>query len=578
MDAIFFGNSLSLPTSLQAYTFTSGPPAQVITCEMPVMFCGGNSLSMPTSLQAYSFISGPSAQYITCELPVMFCGNSLSMPTSLPAYTFTSGPSAQDITCETPVQKTSGWEFLSIPEVFHVLKLENGAELPSLDSLLYMLQKCRNEEYTGYAELAHFLLCSKGLDSLLGNHLVPMLVKCGNLPLAQQAFHRVVEPNSYSWTSLIHGYMDCAEFQLALNLFQNMQDQGVHSSSITLLALIQACGRLKLLERGYEIHTEIAKGGFENDTFLGSTLVDMYARCSSLTEAQSVFDKLPDKDAVTWNTLIAGYVDCDHSLEALNFLQKMQQEGVSPDVYTFVYTLKACGSISALDQGQNLHLKVIEEGFESDSYVGNTLVDFYGKAGLFVEAEAVFDELLAQDVVPWTTLIAAYAEYELDKEVLECYAQMCQNNVRPNAVTYACILKACSSVGALESIQSIHLNITKEGLEGDYCVGNILVDVYARAGCFTEVHGVFDNLFTRDVVAWTALLGGYVEHGLGEVALNYLEQMLLDGISPNPITLICCLKACSSRRAVDTGRQLHIGITMKAYESDPSVGNALVDM
>lgn len=514
---------------------------------------------------------------------VRFCGNlstSSHVCTFLSGhvYAFASAHSPQYTRSKPHVQNTCGWEHLSIPDVIHAFKLEDNAELPPLDNLLHMLQKCRNEENVYYAQHMYLLLCSGGLEALLGNYLVPMLVKCGSLTHAQQTFHKVAEPNFYCWTSLIHGYMDCTESEHALKLFQNMQDQGVHSSSITFLALIKACGRLKLLERGYEIHTDIVKGGFEDDTFLGSTLVDMYARCSSLIEAQAVFDKLPARDAVTWNTLIAGYIDSELGHEALNSLQKMQQEGIAPDAFTCLYALKICGSIGSLQQGQEWHAKIIEEGFESDSFLGNTLVDFYGKFGLFIEAEAVFDELLIQDVVPWTALIVSYTDNGLHKEVLECYARMHLNNVHPNAVTYACILKACSSAGTLESIQSIHSEIAKRGQESESHVGNLLVDVYARSGCITEAQSVFDKLLARDVVAWTALLGGYVEHGLGEVTLNYLEQMLLDGISPNPITFICCLKACSSRTTIDTGRHLHIEITMKAYESDPSLGNALVDM
>lgn len=493
----------------------------------------------------------------------------------LPESTFQSKVPPQNFSWRALVQSNGGWELLGVRAPSFAQGLANDADFPSLEDLSYSLQ----ERNTGEAQYIHLILCSLGLETLLGNHLVPMFIKCGSLHHAQQAFYKISDPNLYSWTSLINGYVDAAEFEHALNLFQSMQNHGVYSGIITLLAVLKACGRLKLLERGRETHTELVKSGFEDDSYLGSTVVDMYARCGSLEEAQIVFDKLLNRDTVTWNTLIAGYVDCELSCEALLSLQRMEYAGIPFDASTFVYAVKACTSLHALDEGQNFHRKLIEDGFEIDSYVSNTLVDFYGKVGFFLEAEAVRSELLVQDVVPWTALITAYADYGYGKEVLDNYKQMHEENVSPNEVTYACVLRSCGSAGDLGSIHSIHSVITKVGQEKDGCLGKILVDVYASSGCCEEAHSVFDGLVTRDVVTWTALLGGYVEHGLGEIALlQYLEQMLLDGVSPNPITLTCSLNACSSRRAIDAGRQVHMEILKTGYESELSVGNALVDM
>ncbi|KAI5076826.1 hypothetical protein GOP47_0008891 [Adiantum capillus-veneris] len=486
---------------------------------------------------------------------------------------------SQVVACRILTKGPCGWEFLGVQAYSHPLKRASSTEFPSLEGLSYMLQEnVQGKVDNGEALRMHLLLCFLGLEAMLGNHLVPMFIKCGNLPHAQQTFYKIAEPNLYSWTSLINGYVDAAEFQHALDLFQTMQDHGLHSGIVTLLAVVKACGRLKLLDRGREIHMEIAKSGYLDDSFLSSTVVDMYARSGSLGEARAVFYKLSNRDTITWNTLIAGYVDFELSCEALLCLQKMEQEGTHADESTFVYAIKACTNFRALEEGQKFHLKVIEEGFERDPYVGNTLVDFYGKVGFLIEAEAVFDDLLVQDVVPWTALIAAYADYGYNKEALENYKRMLEDSVFPNEVTYACILRSCSNAGDLETIHSIHSIITKNGQEGNCHLENILVDVYASSGCFIEAHSVFNSLLTRDVVSWTALLGGYVEFGLGEAALHYLEQMFLDGISPNPVTLICSLKACNSSLASDIGKQVHMDILKMGYESDLTVGNALVDM
>eukprot|EP00250_Pteridium_aquilinum_P018784 c24206_g3_i1 orf=1-414(+) len=137
----------------------------------------------------------------------------------------------------------------------------------------------------------------------------------------------------------------------------------------------------------------------------------MYAKCGLLSEARDFFDTLPVRGVVSWNALIAAYVEIGLYLEALKLFDYMQKEGVPPDAFTFSCALKACSSAGAIDKGRKLHEMISEGGFKTDSFVGNGLVGLYAKCGSLSEAQEVFDKLLNQDVVSWSALIAGYAEH-----------------------------------------------------------------------------------------------------------------------------------------------------------------------
>eukprot|EP00250_Pteridium_aquilinum_P000158 c10176_g1_i1 orf=1-411(-) len=137
----------------------------------------------------------------------------------------------------------------------------------------------------------------------------------------------------------------------------------------------------------------------------------MYAKCGLLLEAREVFDALPVQDIVSWNALLAGFLEQGLEEEVLRCLKQMSLEEVSLDAVTFVYGLKACGCLGAMDKGRLLHADIIKEGLEGDAFIGNILVDMYAKCNSLAEAQEVFDELPVRDVVSWTALIAGYAEH-----------------------------------------------------------------------------------------------------------------------------------------------------------------------
>jgi pentatricopeptide repeat protein len=115
-----------------------------------------------------------------------------------------------------------------------------------------------------------------------------------------------------------------------------MQRAGVEPDRFTFPFILKACAGLVVIEQGRRIHDYILRYGFESDAFVGSALIDMYAKCGEVELARQVFDRMSQRDVVSWTSMIGGYAQKGHADEALELFQQMQQTGMKPNLVTIV--------------------------------------------------------------------------------------------------------------------------------------------------------------------------------------------------------------------------------------------------
>lgn len=450
-----------------------------------------------------------------------------------------------------------GWnQMLVLEEALNALE-ERTLPVPSIEELAAILLKCRKEKNQSCAVRLHAYMRQSGLEThkVLGNHLVPLLAEVGNFVDAEQVFSKLQFRNHVSWNSLIAGYVKFEKPDKALILYHKMErDDGIAPNGFTYVPVLKACIDLNDFETGRQIHAIVDKNGLlVKDAFVGNTLIDMYARCCSLENAQEVFDKLSTRDIVSWNVLLAGYVQHELYDNAFGCFNQMKLYGFAPDAITFVSILKACDNPWAILKGREIHVEIAKKGFlETNPHVGNALVTMYARCGLFDEAQEVFNKLLVRDIISWNALIAGYAEHSHGEEALSCFKQMETEGISPDAITYVCILKACGCIGFAYNGRQIHSDITKKGsLERDLRVGSTLVDMYAKCGSLAEAQEVFDLLSARDVVSWSALIAGYAQVGEFDMVFTRFHSMLAEGVTPNQVTFISVFSACCHAGLLD---------------------------
>ena len=430
-------------------------------------------------------------------------------------------------------------------------------------NLLDLIKLCGIRKNLSKVKEIHAKALDSGLivnDAYIATALIRTYAKCGALEEALEVFERIPARNVVSWTALISGYVEHGLGHQALECFAKMRDEGVHPSAITYACLLKACGIVRFLDVGECLDIEIRKQGLlKKDVVLGTALVDMYSKCGALEKAQEVFDELLIRNVVTWNALITGYVRHGLGDEALRCFRRMRDEKVcSPNAMSYASILKACGMVNSLDIGQCIDADIRKEGLlEKDVVLGTALVDMYSKCGALEKAQEVLDQLPVRNVVTWSALIAGYVQNGIGDKALKCFRRMQDSGVRPDAVMYACVLKACGIVGSLEIGEDICTEVRRQGLlEKDVVLGTALVDMYSKCGDLEKAREVFECLPIRNVVSWSALIAGHAQSGQANAVLFLYKRMKAEGVIPNSVTFVVLLTACTHAGLVKEGEKL----------------------
>jgi pentatricopeptide repeat protein len=181
-----------------------------------------------------------------------------------------------------------------------------------------ILNACASVAALEEGKRVHEQISESGFESdvFVCNSLLDMYAKCGSIEDALRVFSRMATRDVVSWSGMILGHVKCGQGLKALELFQQMKQEGVEPDPATFVGVLNACASVAALEEGRHVHEEIIQSGCATDVFVGSSLVDMYAKCGSLGDAQQVFNNMATHNVVTWNAMLGGYTMHGHGTEA----------------------------------------------------------------------------------------------------------------------------------------------------------------------------------------------------------------------------------------------------------------------
>jgi pentatricopeptide repeat protein len=355
-----------------------------------------------------------------------------------------------------------------------------------------------------------------------------MYAKCGSIEDAWRVFNRIPIRNVVAWNAMILGLVKCGQGQKALELYQQMQHEGVKPGPLTFVGLLNACATLSVLEDGKRVHEQTIQSGCESDIFVASSLINMYAKCGSIEDAQRVFNKMPIRDVVSWSTMILGYVKCGRGQKALELSQQMQHEGVQPVPATFLGMLNACASVAALEEGRHVHEQIIESSCESDAFVSSSLINMYAKCGSLEDAWRVFNRIPIHTTISWNAMLGGCAMHGCAQQALGCFEQMCHEGVDMDRVTFIALLSACGHAGlrdeGLHYFESMCLVYSIPAAVEHYAC---MVDLHGRAGHLHEAEDLMKEMHCEpNASVWMALLSACRVYGSVEMVDHIAKQVL----------------------------------------------------
>ncbi|XP_019054806.1 PREDICTED: pentatricopeptide repeat-containing protein At4g39530-like [Nelumbo nucifera] len=408
-------------------------------------------------------------------------------------------------------------------------------------------------------EQIHGFTIKIGLDSncFVGTSLIDMYGKLGDMESSKKIFHGITSVDLALYNSMIVGFSNNDLHETALEFFNKLTLECFSPDGRTFSSALKACGGLKCLPLGREIHAVILKSKFWEDLIINTALIDMYVKCGCLELSCRLFDSMPERNTVSYNSMILGQGQAGNFDKAKMLFIDMNQQGIHPNHATFVVLMNSCPG-----NHWSIYAHAVKWSFGLDLTVQNTFLDGLIKVGAVSEAQWFFNKMHERDVVSWTTILSGLSQLGLDFDALVLFKEMQIERVCPNSFTFSSVLKACGSLADLEQGRCIHGCNIKHGVVDNF-TNSSLLDMYARCGSLEASYKIFEELSKTDIVSWNTMITACAQHGNGLEALKLLEKMEMHGVEPNQTTFTSLLSACSHCGLVDEGINVFESIICK---------------
>lgn len=463
-----------------------------------------------------------------------------------------------------------------------VVQMQTEGLRPNSRTVVALLLACEEVFFLRLGKAVHGFCLRTGLfeaDPHVGTALMGFYLGL-DVRVSRLVFDLMDVKNVVSWNAMIKGYLDNGDCFKALKLFERMVMNGVGFDSITILVVIQACAEIQSLELGMQVHAMAIKIGFRNDLFIVNALLNMYSEIGILDLSCEVFNSVPSPDVALWNSMIFTCCEYECYKEAISFFIRMRKEGLRIDGRTINIMLALCAELDGcLKGGKSLHALAIKSGMRLDTSLGNALLSMYDEQNCVESVKKVYHTMTDVDVVSYNILIFALARNNLRDEAWELFGAMRESEIKPNSYTMVSILASCENETYLNVGRSLHAFVIKHAIEINQSLNTALTDMYMDCGDEATAKNLFDGFPDRDIIAWNALIAGYIRNNDANKAVLLFNQMISE-VEPNSVTIINVLSSCTHLANLPQGQCLHAYV--KRRESflgfDLSLANALLTM
>uniref|UniRef100_A0A1D1Z1H8 Pentatricopeptide repeat-containing protein At1g08070 n=1 Tax=Anthurium amnicola TaxID=1678845 RepID=A0A1D1Z1H8_9ARAE len=296
-------------------------------------------------------------------------------------------------------------------KLFERMQMEGDAPAPTEMTLVTVLSICAKLGDLAAGLRVKTLIESHNLrrNLIVQTAVLEMYVKCGAVDEARREFDDINHRDVVAWSAMIAGYAQNGRSTEALELFERMRLENVQPNEVTLVSVLSACGQLGSVESGEHMGSYVESRGFATSLYVGSALVDMYAKCGNIGRACRVFSEMPKKDVVSWNSMIVGLAFNGLAYDAISIYQKMKEANVEPNDITFTGLLTACTHAGFVDLGFTFF-----DSMKMDYNIAPTvehyscMVDLLCKSGRLEDAFKFVHEMEVEpNAVIWGTLLSA---------------------------------------------------------------------------------------------------------------------------------------------------------------------------
>lgn len=413
----------------------------------------------------------------------------------------------------------------------------------------------------------------------------------------------------FMYNCLLRGYAFIGMFEEAMLVYNEILVSGIKPDRYTFPFLLSAISKAMAISEGIQVHGVVVKMGLEKDLFVRNSLIHLYAECGEIDIGRKVFDKMTERNVVSWTSLINGYAGKGLAKEAVSLFFEMVEAGAEPNSVTVVCVVSACAKLKDLGLGKRVCACIGELGVELNTHLVNALVDMYMKCGDIGSAEKLFDQCADKNLVLYNTIISNCVRHDMANEAQVVFHDMLRQGQRPDRVTLLSVIAACAQLGDLSAGKSSHAYVLRHGLECWDTISNAIIDMYMKCGkreaaCRvfepmpnktvvswnTLIAGsirdgdlelawrIFNEIPARDLISWNTMVGALVQEGMFEEAIELFREMQNNGMKPDRVTMVGVASACGYLGAFDLAKWVYSYIEKNGIHIDLQLGTALIDM
>lgn len=391
-----------------------------------------------------------------------------------------------------------------------------------------------------------------------------------HIEYTRRIFNLIENTNCFMWNMMMRAYIQTNSPHFVFTLYKSMLSEHLGADNYTYPLLIQACSIRRSEWEAKQVHNHVLKLGFDADVYVQNTLINFFSVCSNMTDARRVFDESSVLDSVSWNSILAGYVQMGNVEEAKHIYVQMPERGI---------------------------------------IASNSMIVLFGIKGLVVEARKLFDEMLEKDMVTWSALIACFQQNEMFEEAMKTFVGMHKIGVMVDEVVAVSALSACANLLIVNMGKLIHGLALKIGTECYINLQNALIHMYSKCGDIVVARKLFDEAYLldliswnsmisgylkcglvenakaifysmpkKDVVSWSSMISGYAQHDLFYETLALFQEMQKNGFKPDETTLVSVISACTRLAALEQGKWVHAYIKKNSLTINVILGTTLIDM
>ncbi|MCD7473083.1 hypothetical protein HAX54_014670 [Datura stramonium] len=424
------------------------------------------------------------------------------------------------------------------------------------------------------------------------NALLSCYLRVGNFEGAETLFRNMKSKDLVSWNSIISGYAANGEWLKTLEFFREFTKEEMSGpDSVTLMSILPACPQLNNVLIGKQIHGYVVRHGFlHQDISVINALISFYAKCGHIKEACHIFLLTFNRDLISWNTLLDALAENQLHDEFINLLKGMFREGMEADSITLLAVVRYFANISRMDKVKEAHGFSVRSGIllsYTEPTLANALLDAYAKCcnlnyanrifenlsgsknvitcnsmisgflnyGLHEDAHGIFKRMTQRDLTTWNLMVRAYAENDCPDQAVSLFTELQHHKMRPDAMSILSLLPVCAQMASSNLLKQCHAYVIRAFLDDVYLIG-ALIDVYSKCASLGYAYKLFQSSPVKDLVMFTAMVGGYAMHGMGEEALGIYYHMLELDFKPDHVIITTVLSACSHAGLVDEGLKI----------------------